>query len=174
MAYDLIFAAANAYEIRQGAPLPRSTYLDTLLGLRQTASIVLNRVEVGLIGSLLFFLLFFLLRVILRKEWLAGVAFTAFFVIGRGFTDGYPLVSVPAEVIVYGVLVLMLLRCGLLALVATIFITDMVPELAFTTNFSAWYGTGSLVLVLIVAALSILAFRNALGNTRGLAGLLDG
>ncbi|HYL78180.1 MAG TPA: serine/threonine-protein kinase [Bryobacteraceae bacterium] len=173
MAYDLIFAAANAYEIHRGAPPTTSTFLDTLLGLKQTAGIVLNRLEVGVIGSLLFFLLFFFLRAILRKEWLAGVVFTLFFVIGRGFTTSYPFTSIPATVIVYGVLVLMLLRCGLLALVVTIFITDLVPELAFTFNFSAWYGTGSLVLVLIVGALSIVAFRNALGNTRPLAGFLD-
>jgi hypothetical protein len=127
---------------------------------------------VGLFASLLFFLLFFLLRVILRKEWLAGAAFILFFVIGRGFTSTYPVTNVPANLIVYGVIVYMLLRCGLLSLVVTIFITDLLPELAFTTNFSAWYGAGSLVVVLLVAAIAAVAFRNALGGQR-LLNVLD-
>ena len=47
--------------------------------------------------------------------------------------------------IVYGIIVFVLLRYGVLALVVTIFVTDLVPELIFTTNFSAWYGAGSLL-----------------------------
>jgi len=75
--------------------------------------------------------------------------------------------------IVYGVLVFMLLRFGLLALVTTVFIIDLVPELIFTYNFSAWYGAGSLMMVLIVSGLAIFAFRNALGGQRIAAALLD-
>jgi len=172
LGYDLVFAGGNAIEMRLGAIPPADTFLDSLLGFRRTTGIVLERLLVGLFASLLFFLLFFLLRVILRKEWLAGAAFILFFVIGRGFTSTYPVTNVPANLIVYGVIVYMLLRCGLLSLVVTIFITDLLPELAFTTNFSAWYGAGSLVVVLLVAAIAAVAFRNALGGQR-LLNVLD-
>lgn len=81
--------------------------------------------------------------------------------------------DIPTITIVYSVIVFMLLRCGLLALVTAIFIVDLIPELAFTANFSAWYGTGSLVLVVLVSAIAIFAFRKSLGGKRIGAALLD-
>jgi hypothetical protein len=113
------------------------------------------------------------LRAILRKEWIAGVAFVALFVVLRGIAAPYPMVESATVVIVYGVVVFMLLRCDLMALVAAIFITDLVPRLAFTTHFSAWYGSGSSVLVVLVSALAIFAFRKALGGQGIGAALLD-
>jgi hypothetical protein len=166
LGYDLVFQAREAIDLRLGSAPPFGTDLDSLLGLRRVAGTVLERILVGLIASLLFFLLFFLLRVVLRKEWLAGIAFALIFAIGRGVPSRYPVTAAPAYLIVFGVVVYMLLRCGVLSLVVTIFIVDLVPELAFTTNFSAWYGTGSLVIVLVVVAISALAFRNALGGQR--------
>jgi hypothetical protein len=173
LGYDLVFVISAAVMIHQGAPPSTNTYLDSLLGFHRSTGIVLGRLMVGMIGAMLFFLLFFVLRVILRKEWLAAVVFTLFFVVGRGFNGSYHAIQVPASIIVYGLVVYMLLRRGLLALVVTIFITDLVPELAFTMNFSAWYGTGSLLVILLLAALSLVAFRNALGSTRPWARLLD-
>lgn len=172
LAYDLVFIAANTLELRFGDSPPTSTDLDSLLGFAHASSNVLQRVLIGLIGSLLFFLLFFLLRLILRKEWLAGIAFTLFFVIGQGFSHQNPAIDAPATALVFGAIVFMLLRCGVLSIVAAIFIVDLVPELAFTTNFPAWYGTASLLIVVLVAGIAGVAFRNSLGG-RKLLGVLD-
>jgi hypothetical protein len=175
LGYDLVFAAANEITVRMGDTPTTALKLDTLLGYSRAFSVVLDRVLDGLLASFLFFLLFFLLRLILRKEWLAGVAFVLFFITLRslGNTHPRPIVDIPAMIIVYGVIVFMLLRCGLLALVTTIFITDLIPELVFTTNFSAWYASGSLVLIVVVSGLAIFAFRKALGGHRISAALLD-
>jgi Protein kinase domain len=175
MGYDLVFAADNEFSIRMGAIPSTAPKLDALLGISHSMEVVLVRVLDGLLASFLFFLLFFLFRAILRKEWLAGIGFVVFFVALRGFSsnNSYPVVDLPAMIIVYGVIVFMLLRCGLLALVTAIFITDLLGELVFTTNFSAWYGTGSVVLIVLVSALAIFAFRKSLGGQRITAGLLD-
>ena len=172
LGYDLVFIAAREFEIRQGAPPSTSTYLESLLGFHRSIGVALNRLEVGVIGSLLFFLAIFLLRVILRKEWLAGIAFTALFAL-RGLSGSFPGIDLPTAAIVYGLIVFVLLRFGLLAMVAAIFVTDMAPELAFTTNLTAWYGSGTLLVILIVAVLSIVAFRYSLGSNRPLAAFLD-
>ena len=172
--YNMVFAANTAIELRLGGLPSTGAKLDTLLGFAKSLSVVMQRVEDGLLGSFLFFLLFFLLRVILRKEWLAAIAFVLFFVLMRGSLSAtYPQVEVPTIVIVYGVIVFMLVRCGLLAMVTTIFICDLAPNLAFTTNLSAWYGTGSLVLVILTAGLAIYAFRKSLGGRRIAAALLE-
>ena len=173
LGYDLVFAATNAIDMRSGDSPPAGTYLDTLLGIRPALSVVIQRIGVGLIASLLFFLLFFLLRIILRKEWLAAIAFTLFFVIPRGVNTSYPITTIPASILVYGMIVFMLLRCGVLSLVVTIFITDLVPEIAFTTNFSAWYATGTVLLIALVAALAAFAFKNALGGQKLMSRLFE-
>jgi serine/threonine-protein kinase len=175
MGYDLVFAADNEYTIRMGGIPSTGPKLDALLGIHRALSVVLDRAQDGILGSFLFFLLFFVLRAILRKEWLAGGAFVLLFIGLRLFSsnNNYPLVDVPAMIIVYSVVVVMLLRCGLLALVVAIFVTDLVAEMVFTTNFSAWYGTGSLLLILLVSGLAIFAFRKSLGGHRISAALLD-
>ena len=173
LGFDLFISATNAMEMRLGAAPRGRARLDALLGFSQALVVVLDRIEIGLWVSILFFLLFFLFRLILRKEWLAGAAFVLFFVVLNGFSGPYLFLEIPTTMIVYGVLVLMLLRFGLLALVTTVFIIDLMPELIFTYNFSAWYGAGSLMMVLIVSGLAIFAFRNALGGQRIAAALLD-
>jgi len=114
-----------------------------------------------------------MLKVILRKELLAGLGFILFFVLGRGIDSTNPVAEVATYVIVYGIIVFVLLRYGVLALVVTIFVTDLIPEILFTTNFSAWYGAGSLLIIVLMAGLSLLAFRFALGSQRPWAQLLD-
>ncbi|HLK19267.1 MAG TPA: serine/threonine-protein kinase [Bryobacteraceae bacterium] len=175
MGYDLVFAADNEYSLFMGGIPSTAPRLDALLGISRATGVILDRILNGLLGSFLFFLLFFFLRAILRKEWLAGAAFVALFVGLRLFSsnNNYPIVDVPAMIIVYGVIVVMILRCGLLALVTTIFVTDLIGELVFTTNFSAWYGSGSLLLIIFVSALAIFAFRKSLGGHRLSAALLD-
>jgi serine/threonine-protein kinase len=173
LGYDFVFEANTAIELQMGGLPSTSAKLDSLLGFSKAAGVVMNRLQDGLLGAFMFFLLFFLLRVVLRKEWLAAIGFVLFFVVIRGLGTTYPVVESVTMVIVYGAVVFMLMRCGLLALVTTIFVCDLVPNLAFTTNFAAWYGTGSLVLVLLVVALAILAFRKSLGGQRIGAALLD-
>jgi len=173
LGYDLVFAAESQILIARGAHPSTSTYLDSLLGFKYSLAVALGRLLVGLFGTLVFFLMLFVLRVIVRKEWLAAVLFALFFIVGRGFTSPHPAYDVPAMVIVYGLIVFVLLRFGLLALLVTIFVTDLVPELVFTTNLTAWYGNGTLLVVLIVVAMSLVAFRNALGSARPLSAFLD-
>jgi serine/threonine-protein kinase len=173
LGYDLMFAASHAIQMRMGEKPGTAAKLDNLLGISHALSNVVDRILVGLDASLLFFLLFFLLRVLLRKEWLAGAGFVVLFLIPRAFSADYPQVELPAMAIVYAVIVFMLVRSGLLALVVTIFVTDLVGELVFTTNFSAWYGAGSLLFVVVVAGIAIFAFRKSLGGHRISAALLD-
>jgi hypothetical protein len=175
LGYDLVFAADNEYTIRMGGVPSTAPKLDALLGISRAMGVVLDRVQNGLLGAFLFFLVFFLLRAILRKEWLAGAGFVAVFIALRFFSsnNNYPAVDIPAMIIVYGVIVVMLLRCGLLSLVTTIFVTDLIGELVFTTNFSAWYANGSLLLIILLSALAIFAFRKSLGGHRISAALLD-
>jgi hypothetical protein len=63
-------------------------------------------------------------------------------------------VAAPLVALVFGLIVLTLMRFGLVALVTSIFVTDLLPNFVFTTNFSAWYGSASLLVMLAVLGLA--------------------
>jgi hypothetical protein len=46
------------------------------------------------------------------------------------------------------------------------FVTDAMSELASTTDFTAWYGTPSLLTVLSPIALAVFAFRTSTADDR--------
>jgi len=172
LSYDLIFNIAIALMQQRGAPPLESVTLAPLLGLTPLASALLDHVNNSLGGAFLFFLLLFLFRLLLRREWLAGIAFTLAFGLGRGFSSDYPAIMVPAFTVIYGLLVLLLLRFGLAAAVACIFVADIMLNMVFTANFSAWYGTPSLVFCLVVIGLAAWAFRTSLAGKPLLEGVL--
>jgi hypothetical protein len=58
-------------------------------------------------------------------------------------------------VAIYAILVALLLRYGFLAVLVCIVVTDMLIALVFTSDFAAWYGTGSLMTLLSVMALAV-------------------
>jgi len=172
LSYDLVFAVETAVDSRTGAAPLTSISLDSLLGFRNALSGVLLHVDRSLEGALEFFLLFFVLLLMVRKEWIAGLLFVLIFALGRGLPNEHvPLVL--AYLIIYGLVVGMLLRFGLLSLVVAIFVADLMSNFVFTWNFSGWYGTASLVVVALIAGIAVVAFRNSLGGRKVLGDLLE-
>jgi hypothetical protein len=60
--------------------------------------------------------------------------------------------------------VLMMVRFGLLALVVMGAVGVFIQRGLLTNNFGAWYGESSLVVVVVVSALALWAFRTSLGG----------
>ena len=172
LGYGLVFVVAIAFMHRQGAPPATNIGLDGLLGLLPLGGSLLNRVTDSLSGALILLLLFFLLRVLLRREWLAAVVFTLAFALGRGFASGYPAILSPTYAVVYGLLVFILLRFGLVAVVACLFVANTMTTAVFTANFGAWYGTSSLVVCLCVIGIAVWAFRTSLAGRSVMEGVL--
>jgi hypothetical protein len=65
------------------------------------------------------------------------------------------------------------LRYGFLAVMVCIFVTDLMIALVFTPDFTAWYGSTSLLTILSLIALALYAFRTATAGKPLFAGLLD-
>ena len=61
-------------------------------------------------------------------------------------------------------MVLMMVRFGLLALVVTGTVGVFIERGLLTNDFGAWYGESSLVVVVVVSALAVWAFRTSLGG----------
>ncbi len=108
------------------------------------------------------FVLFFL-RVLLRKQWAAAVAFVLLFTVFYSSVSQFNPVSLGINVIINGLTVFLLIRFGLLALVATwIFVGFL--SFPLTTQGSAWYAGISLTGILLMAAMAFYGFYTSLGG----------
>jgi hypothetical protein len=106
----------------------------------------------------------FLLRALLRKQWAAAVAFvllgTAMAAAGSRFD---PVASV--GILIFGSLaVFVMIRFGLLALVANAFVYNILQNYPLTTQGSAWYAGISLAGILLIAAMALYGFYTSLGG----------
>ena len=159
----LVFQIRYIPMMRMGAsPLIYST--EALLGGRVALGAWLAQIPTSILGTLQFFFLLLGLKVVLRKDWLAAIAFVAIFALPRGFSSSYPTVEVPAQILVYAIAVLIVFRFGLVPLACAIFTVDMLYNVPFTADFSAWYMTTSVLALLSVVALAGWGFYHSLGG----------
>ena len=104
------------------------------------------------------------MKFLLRKDWLAAIAFVAFFALPKGLTSSYVPVELPTWILIYAIAVLIVYRFGLIPLACAIFTVNMLSNVPFTADFSAWYmGTFALT-TLSVVALAGWGFYNSLGG----------
>jgi hypothetical protein len=143
-------------------PQPFSGPQWQFLGAR---SIVAN-VAVGFIyaPSLWLALLYilFLLRTLLRKEWAAAVAWVLLLAVL--FPLSFDLVGRATALLFYSLAVFVMIRFGLLALVAGIMVLNILQNFPLTTHGSAWYAGISLTGILLMAAMAFYGFYISLGG----------
>ena len=159
----LIFEFAYIPLAHMGAapPLNSTAYL---LGGRQAFGQWLMQIPSSIVGTLQFFFLLLGLKVLLRKDWLAAIAFVALFVGLRSLQSTHLAVDLPALALVYGILVLIVFRFGLVPLAAAAFTVDMLGSVPFTADFSAWYMGATALALLSVVALAGWGFYHSLGG----------
>ena len=135
----------------------------TLEGVRQTVGIALYSVVVTVLVSLFVFFLVFLARAVLRRDWLAAVVVLSLVALISRAPDLFSLV---ATIVLAAFGLWVLLRFGLLPLVAAAFVHLTLLRFPITSDFSAWYSGASLMALGIILTLSVWSFRHALGGRR--------
>jgi serine/threonine-protein kinase len=124
---------------------------------------LMHDVTSSLGDALLFFFLFFLLRLILRKDWIAAAAFVSIFA-ALGMAGSYPLVDSIFTIVIYGGMIFILKRYGLLPLVMFFLTENILREGTLTTNLSAWYAGPVFYAVFFVLALAYYGFQVSLAG----------
>ena len=159
----LIFQLRYIPMMKMGAA-PGTANIDYLMGGRHALGLWMFQIPVSILGTLQFFFLLVGLKVLLRKDWLAAIAFVAIFALPRALTGDYPAIEVPAQVLVYAIAALIVFRFGLVPLALAIFTIDMLGNVPFTSDFSAWYMSTSILALLSVVALAGWGFYHSLGG----------
>jgi hypothetical protein len=137
--------------------------VEYLTGGRQALGMWLYQVPSSIIGTLQFFFLLLVFKILLRKEWLAAIAFVAIFA-GLQSGSSYPVVEIPAYILVYAIAVFIVYRYGLTPLAVAIFTVNMLGNIPFTSDFSSWYLSTTVFALLSVVAIVSWGLYHSLGG----------
>jgi hypothetical protein len=157
-----IYGIRYHLEALLGAP-PANLSTEYLGSARVAFGTWLWHIPNSIASTLLIFLILFLLRVLLRKTWLAAIAFVLLFTALKSVSSPYPALEWPMQAILYA-LVAVTLRFGLVSLLVAICIADQALNIPVTLNPSAWYFTSATVVLATIAALSLWGFHTALAG----------
>jgi predicted Ser/Thr protein kinase len=159
----LVFQIRYIFMMRMGAS-PALFSTDALMGGRQALGAWLQQWPQSIQTTLVFFLVLLGLKALLRKEWIAAIVFVAIFAVPRGLGSSYMAVELPAQILVYAIALLIVLRFGLVPLACAIFTIDMMSGVPFSADLSAWYMTTSILALLSVVVLAGWGFYHSLGG----------
>jgi predicted Ser/Thr protein kinase len=156
-----LFALATYIQVAcHGAnSAPNIPALQALGGVRPSVSLLLQSVCDSLFTSIFFFFAFFLLRVLLRKQWLATAAFIGLVTLVIS-GPGSNWIDRPFQAAYAALFAFILLRFGLLALMATIVAQDVLGNVPWTAEPSAL----NLLALAIVAIVAVYGFRTSLAG----------
>lgn len=160
----LIFSVGTIPLLHMGAS-PNFFSTAYLLGGRAAFGQWLAQIPVSIFGTLQFFFLAFGLRFLLRKDWIAAIAFVLIYVGLRSLNLDHASVELPMFICVYVVLVVMIFRFGLVPLAVAAFTVDMLANVPFTADFSQWYMGATAMTLISVIALAAWGFYHSLGGS---------
>jgi hypothetical protein len=107
----------------------------------------------------------FLLRALLRKEWAAAIAWVLLFtVFNPAAANQFAPVVLAVALINASLNAFLLIRFGLLVLVAAEVFNNILGSFPLTTQMSSWYASLSLAGILLLAAMALYAFYTSLGG----------
>jgi hypothetical protein len=158
----VVFKINHLVLLKVGAA-PELLSTDYLVGMRRGLGAWLSQIPGSILGTLQFFFVFLGLKLALKRDWLATIAFVAFFATAKSLGSNYVAVDAATSIVVYLILALIVYRFGLVPLACAIFTVDMFGNVPFTADFSAWYLAMSMFALLSVVALAMWGFYHSLG-----------
>jgi predicted Ser/Thr protein kinase len=167
-AFKLLWVALSG----TGDPMNWDVSLQFMMGPRQWIGGHANHMGVALRMGLFAFLAIFGLRRLLRYDWLAVLAASVLFTLTEyevvHAQEWYLIGAVYAAV--YAVLILVLLRCGLVATIAAVFFTDSFNAIVLGMDWKTWYAPAGLATMLLLTGIAVFAFWRSLGGRALLGG----
>ena len=143
---------------------PSSGPQSEFLGVRTIIVDVSNALGSSLFFWLALLFVLVLLRALLRKEWAAGATWVLLFTVFGAAGSQFDPASIASQLIFFVLAVFVLIRFGLLALVAGYILRVLLTTFPLTSQGSAWYAGISLAGILLMAAIAFYGFYTSLGG----------
>jgi hypothetical protein len=158
-------SAIGSARLGQPAFRPSWDALDTMLGLRMLVSYAIGTQLQSAAAGMLFFFLLLVLRLLLHREWLAVAALVALSSIqpALALQASWWLV-VLVEAVALAIVLVVLVRFGLLALIALEYVHLILLSFPLTTDLGSWSATPTFFAAALILVISLHAFRAALAG----------
>lgn len=153
-----------------------SNYMEvaSLAGLRHQVAQIFFILGGEIYFTLIGVMMLLLLRIVLRRNWLAYIGWVVLGVLLLSPDSGLAYLDLALVLIRMLIILFVLVRFGLLTLMVTAGITNVLESAAITSNLSAWYSGDMLVMLAVVALVVIYAVKTSLGgNSLFGPGMLD-
>jgi len=144
-------------------PAPGTPSMLTLLGVRSVFGFILGDIWSYVLYGLGVFFVLFLLRLVVRKDWIAGLVIVFLGAITNTGGD-YFWATFIAAAIIWLSIYLVLRRFGLLALVVGLVVQNMLVLYPTTSRLGRWYASGAIVGLLAIVAIALFALQSALAG----------
>jgi serine/threonine-protein kinase len=143
---------------------PMLTPLETLTSVRHGASLLFSRLTNSVVSPLALIVLILLLRVLLRKQWLALASVWVLFVGLELVNMNEGPISSSAGPIVWALAIFVMIRFGLVSSVVMFYFAGIPFLFPVTTDWSVWYNSRSIPLLLILGSIVVYAFYLSLAG----------
>ena len=161
----LVQAGGNvAYRLVASPAVRIGIHQTVLSGGRNMVGESLFLINDALFKGLGILFLIFLARTVLRKQWLAAGAVTLALAGIIALNEPNPVIGWPINILFFGLMVMTLMRCGLLAMVMSLFITTFAGFFPLSTDLSVWYASEIVFTIAVVLAIALFGLRTALAG----------
>lgn len=161
----LIFQSRIALTMHLG-DVPDFASAEYFHGTRYVLGRFLNEIPTNIRGTLVFFFMLFLLRVVLRKTWLAAIAFVAIWTTQQVLNSNYVYIDIVTWALIYGIAAFAVVRFGLVSLAFGLATIDILLNVPWTADLSSWFISAPILAYALFAALGIWAFYTALAGQK--------
>jgi hypothetical protein len=171
VAYPLLFSIPALL----GSQDARSVNLSAVLDARRLFGAFAGGLITAIMVALTVFFLFFLLRVLLRRQWFAGLVFILIVVLmGVAGAPGNPWLRASISAVQFGLAIFILIRFGILPMMVGVFVSEILLAVPLSTDFTSWHAGSTLVSLAGVLGVTAYAFHTATaGRQLFKEGLLD-
>jgi serine/threonine-protein kinase len=161
-----VWATAGLVDTFTGAEMSPDTGLSAALDTRHWVASHAGTLAASLgVGLAIFFALTGLRRLV-KRDWLAALLASVFFTFSNGNAFNSPDWKVKAIVYlcIFAVLIMVLLRYGLVAIIAATFFIDTIDTIGLGGDWKTWYAPAGLATVALLLGIAIYAFWRSLGT----------
>jgi predicted Ser/Thr protein kinase len=139
-----------------------------LQGARSILGTSLWHLASSIQAMLVLFMIMFAFRALLRKPWLAAIAFIVFWVGTRVATQSatFFYANLILQLLIYSTAAFVILRFGLISLAMGMFVADLLLNIPVTTHLSAWYANSTIFVLLTIITLALWGAYTSLGKQK--------
>ena len=161
-----VWVTAGLVDFFTGVEMGQDSGLTAALGTRQWIASHAGTLAASLgVGLAIFFALTGLRRLV-KKDWVAALLASVFFTFSNGNAINSTDWKIKSAVYlcIFAVLLSVLLRYGLVAIIAAAFFIDTFDSIGLGADWKAWYAPAGLATVALLAGIAIYSFWRSLGT----------